>query len=114
MNLISRNHVFEVSDQKRLKPVCSATETSYNIETLCVASYYNTFLGLLANNKDTDQTARMLRLVYAFVVRAQQSQVFSLWDTYSHIMEKIIISCHKIGIYLTEPSHQGDRHFSFK
>ena len=31
-----------------------------------------------ANNKDANQTARMRRLVFAFVVRMQQCQVFEI------------------------------------
>ena len=37
MGLDAKKSVFGVSDQLRLKPVCSATETSQNIEFLCVA-----------------------------------------------------------------------------
>ena len=38
MGLIMRKPVFGAVDQVRLKPVCSDSEMSYNIETLLVAS----------------------------------------------------------------------------
>ena len=41
---------------------------------------YCTFQSL--NNKGADQTARMRRLICAFVVRMQQSPVFSRRDSY--------------------------------
>ena len=41
MCLIVRKHVFRFSVQVRLKPFCSATETSYITETLYVASLTN-------------------------------------------------------------------------
>ena len=37
MGLKTRKSFFGVSDQLRLKPICSATETSQNIVILCVA-----------------------------------------------------------------------------
>ena len=52
-----RKPVFVVFDQVRLKPVCSATETSYCLEILAIET------------RD--------RLICAFVVRIWQKQVFS-------------------------------------
>ena len=34
MSHVMRKHVFRVCDQVRLKPACSATETSYSLEIL--------------------------------------------------------------------------------
>ena len=65
-----RKPVFGVFDQVRLKPVYSASETSYGPEILDLASkgywYYSIWA---ANNKGADETARRLRkLIWAFVV----------------------------------------------
>ena len=38
------NPVFEYSEQVRLKPVYSATETSYNIETFHIADFVTILL----------------------------------------------------------------------
>ena len=38
LNLVTRKPVFGFSDQVRLKPVCSATETSYRLEILDIAT----------------------------------------------------------------------------
>ena len=43
LGLIMRNPVFGVSGQVRLKPACSATETSNNIENLHGASFTSVF-----------------------------------------------------------------------
>ena len=63
--------VFRVSDQIRLKPVCSATETSQNIGNLLLASSHSDSFQK-ANNKGADQTARVRSLVCTSVVRMQQ------------------------------------------
>ena len=61
--------VFGVSDQVILKPVNSATESSWNLEIAVSLA--------ITNNTGADQTAQMPRLVCAFVVFCmQQSQVF--------------------------------------
>ena len=57
-----RKPVFWVCDQERLKPACSATETttyiySYSIESLDIAS-----IGIMLS-EGADQTARMRRLI---------------------------------------------------
>ena len=44
---------------------------------------YGYFTFQIANNKGADQTAQMRRLVYAFVVRKQQSQRFSHQGPYN-------------------------------
>ena len=70
-----RKPVFGICDQDRFKPVYPATEKSYNDENIvCGKSSYSTFP--IANNKSTEQTARMRRLVCAFVFHIQQSQVY--------------------------------------
>ena len=49
---------------------------SDRISKFCMGKvYYYTFQ--IANNKGSDQTAKMSRLVYAIVVHMQESQVFS-------------------------------------
>ena len=64
-----------VCDQLRPKQACSADETSYGLEILAIASmrYYTI---QAANNKGADQTARMRRLIFFFVVRISHKQVF--------------------------------------
>ena len=57
MSHATRKPVFGVSNQVRLKPVCSIIEA--------------------VKNKGADQTARMCRLTCAFVVRIGQKQIFS-------------------------------------
>ena len=64
MGLDATKPVFRVFNKASFKLVSSATENSYEIEI----SYYVTFQK--ANNKGTDQTARMCRLVCACVVRS--------------------------------------------
>ena len=66
IGLTTTKHVFRVSDKARLKPVASAIETSWKIEIALVASLDVNIQ--YVNNKDVNQTARMLRLVCAFVV----------------------------------------------
>ena len=82
MSLVIRKTVFGVCDQVRLKPVCSATETSWGLESLDIASR-----GIILSsrrNKGVGQTARMRRLICAFVVRIWQKQVFSWHGSYSN------------------------------
>ena len=55
-------------NQERLKPACSVTEVSYSLEILGIANYMCCTIKA-ANNKGTDQTVRMRRLICAFVVR---------------------------------------------
>ena len=61
MNHITRKPVFRVSDQVRLRPACSATETSYSLEILDLVSLYRYQVSTIwiANNEGADQTARM-------------------------------------------------------
>ena len=54
--------------QVRHKLACSTTETSLGLEISAVQA---------ANNKGADQTARMCRLICAFVVHIWDKQVFS-------------------------------------
>ena len=39
---------------------------------------------MIKNNKGADQTVQMHRLVYAFVIRMQQTQIFLQRGTYHH------------------------------
>ena len=54
---------FGISDQVRLKPASSATQTSYIIEILD----YPALLG--SEQKGANQTVQMRRLICAFIVR---------------------------------------------
>ena len=58
-----------------LKPFSSANETSKKIEISPVLSFSNDTFEK-SNNKGADQSARMCRLVCAFVVRKLQRQDF--------------------------------------
>ena len=67
MGLDVTKPVFGVSDKARLKPVSSATETSFKIGISLVASL-NMIFSEKVNNKGADQSAWMGRLVCTFVV----------------------------------------------
>ena len=60
----------------RFKQACSAQKTSKIIEVLHGARFITFFPDRRGNNKGADQTVQMHRLVYAFIVRIQQCQVF--------------------------------------
>ena len=76
MGLVARKPVFGVSEKANFKPVSSATETSYKNQNLACSKFRDdTFQN--ANNKGADQSARMRRLVWVFVVRKQPKTVFS-------------------------------------
>ena len=87
MSHVTRKPVFGVCDQLRLKPACSADETSWGLEISAIASR-----GIIlsrqqttiqaANNKGTDQTARMRRLICTFVVR--------IWHKTGFLMMRLI------------------------
>ena len=57
-----------VCDQVIIKPACSATEANWSLVTLDIPSI-GIILSRQQTTKDADQTARMCRLIYAFVVR---------------------------------------------
>ena len=67
MGLVATKPVFWVFDKVRFKPACTATGTSYKIEILLVSSLIWYFPKI--KTKGADQTVRMRRLVWAFVVR---------------------------------------------
>ena len=73
---VTRKHVFGVCDQVRLKLACSAIETSQRLEILHLETT-DIILSKQRNNKGADHTARVRRLICAFVVRIWQKQVFS-------------------------------------
>ena len=81
-----RKCVFRISDQVRFKRAYSATETSYKIEISLVASLYM----ILSNNKGADQTARMRRLVCAFVVRKPPMSGFLVPVESLNVLEHIL------------------------
>ena len=62
MSHVTRKPVFEVCDQLKPKPACSATEASYSLQ---IQKYYTI---QAANNKSADQTAQMRRLICTLVV----------------------------------------------
>ena len=69
IGLIATKPVFGVSDIVKLKPLSSATEASLKVENVCTCSKFRRYDNFkLSNNKGADQTARMHRLVCAFVV----------------------------------------------
>ena len=76
---VTRKLDLGVCDQARLKPACSATETSesWNFRY----SKYRHNSSLTVYNKGADQTAQMCRLISAFVVRIWHKQVFSWCGT---------------------------------
>ena len=87
MSHIKRKPVFGGLDQVRFKPACSATETSLSLESLDFSKYrYHTISAV--NNKGADQTARMRRLICAFVVRIWQKCFFSWCGSYIFYMVK--------------------------
>ena len=71
-----RKPVFWVSGKGSLKPVSSAKQASKKIEVSLVASLDMT--SKKADNKVADVTARMRRLICAFVVTNHQRQFFSV------------------------------------
>ena len=61
---ITRKPVFVVCDHVRLKPACSATETSYNLKILDLA-----IIGVILSRQQTTKALiRLRRLICAFVV----------------------------------------------
>ena len=56
MSLVTRKPVFGVCDQVRLKPACSATETSLGLEILDFAS-----IGIKLSRQRTRKALNMLR-----------------------------------------------------
>ena len=56
MSLITRKHVFGVSDQVRHKPVCAATEASQSLEILDIAS-----MDIILSNQRTTKALIRLR-----------------------------------------------------
>ena len=72
-----RKPVFGVLYQARLKQVCSATETSWSLEISAIESIDILLSRQRTTKEGADQTARMCRLICAFVVRIWQKQFFS-------------------------------------
>ena len=66
MSHAMRKTVFGGCAKARLKPACSATQTSYGLEILDLAGKGITILAV--NNKGADQTAQMRKLICTFVV----------------------------------------------
>ena len=54
MSQVTRKPVFGICDQVRLKPACSATETSYSLEILDIVNIG--FILSKQRNKDADQS----------------------------------------------------------
>ena len=53
MSHVTREPIFGVFDQVRLKPACSATETSYSLEILDLAS-----IGIILSKQQTTKALR--------------------------------------------------------
>ena len=81
MSLITRKPFFRVCDQVRLKPACSASEPSESLEISIEKLEVLYYLG--SEQQGADQTARMRRLIFAFVVRTGIKQVFSSRGSYA-------------------------------
>ena len=75
MGLVATKPVFRVPDKVRFKPACSATDWLEKLNFAGSKLRYGTFQ--TANNKGTDQTALMRRLVCACVVRKYPEDRFS-------------------------------------
>ena len=70
----------EIFDQVWLKPVCSATATSYSLEISDIETRGINYLG--RENKGADQTAQIRRLICTFVVRIWHKTHFRMtWLT---------------------------------
>ena len=68
-----RKPVFGVCDQILMhKPACAAIEARQRLEISHIETR-----GMAVNNRGADQTARMRRLIFSFVVRIWHKQVFS-------------------------------------
>ena len=86
MGLNARNPVFGISDGVRLKPSCSATQNSFNIGTVPEASS-----DILPSIKQITKVLISLRgctrwSYLTFVIRIQQSLVFSRCGTIRILM----------------------------
>ena len=93
MGLGATKAVFGISrDKARLKPISSVTETSQKIESSFVATL-DIILSKKVNNKVAGQSARMRRLVCAFVVRKPRREGSSrqgpLLLVTNHVLHKI-------------------------
>ena len=73
-----RKPAFGVSDQVRLKPACSATEEIFEFNK------YKYYTMQAVNNKGSDQTVRMRRLICTFVVCMWHKLVFSSPELKAH------------------------------
>ena len=82
MSLVTTKPVFGVCD--KVKPTSRATEASWRPEILDIKTRGIVYLG--SENKGADQTARMRRLICAFVVRIGQKQIWSWRGSYVHAM----------------------------
>ena len=74
MSIDATKPVFRVSDKIIPKQAFSATETRQNSEISVGASFNMILFNIKVNSKDADQTARMRKLVCAFVVRRPRWQ----------------------------------------
>ena len=86
-----RKCAFGISDQKRFKPASSASETRFIIEILDLARAQD------SEQKGADQTARMRRLICAFIVRICHLAGFCM----TWLISKPCISVMKIGFNFT-------------
>ena len=80
MSHITRKPVFGISDQVRLKPACSATETSLGLNIL----HIETTDIILSKQRITK--AQMCRLICGFVVYIWHKQVLSRGGSYHAVM----------------------------
>ena len=104
--LEARKHVFRICDQVRLKPACSATETSKNIEILHATSLTTK----LSKVKSADQNVWMHRLVFTFAVH-MQLHVFLRRGPYGIEIPNYLTLYSLISLTITR--HPRDQRFYF-
>ena len=103
MSPVMRKPVLGVCNQVRLKPACSADETSYGLDN----NKWRYYTIQVVNNKGADQTARMLRLICTFVVCIWHKQVFSWYESYNTAAYQIWNCFQKAIIYVILMLHVG-------
>ena len=82
MGLVATKHVFGVSDKARLKPVSSATETSYKTEILLAASL-NMVLSKMRITKALIRLRECAVWSAPVLFANPWKQVFSCWGPYN-------------------------------
>ena len=87
MSVIARKHVFGVSEKARLKPVSSATQTSWNSEISLVASF-----DMILSNK---QITNVLIRLCGCAGWSAPLMFANPEDRFSHVEYQIMVCCVK-------------------